>query len=142
MLFFWNFLWPIGLERNAKIILILSLSHPFPTYFGLKWIRSSIFLIFCVFLLFFWIFQLRIKLERNGTIIFIFSLFQHFQHILAWNDRIMVFFNIFNFFAIFLKISIMHRVGTERNGTIIFIFSLSHHFPTYFGLKWICNGIF
>ena len=46
-----------------------------------------------------------------------------------------------NFLAICLEFSITHRVGTERNGTIIFI-SLSQLFPTYFGLKWIHNGIF
>ena len=47
----------------------------------------------------------------------------------------MVFFNFWNFFAIFFEFSISRRVGTKRNGTIIIIFSLSWPFHTYFAWK-------
>ena len=52
----------------------------------------------------------------------------------------MVFFNFLNFFLFFWNF--LERVKQKRNGTIIFIFSPSQPFPTYFGLKWIHNGIF
>ena len=48
----------------------------------------------------------------------------------------------FLIFQIFLEFSSTRLVGTKRNETIIFIFHISHPFPTYFGLKWIHNGIF
>ena len=35
-LFYWNFLLRVGQERNGTITFFLLLSHPFPTYFGLK----------------------------------------------------------------------------------------------------------
>ena len=150
------------------------------------------FLIFWIFLLFWLNFLLPVGLERNGMTIFNFSLFFFlFQTTLAWNEAIMVFFNFFNSFAIFLvfsitrrigteqndnfyflslssfsnlfwlqmkpqwhflffsifllfflEFSITRRVGTEQNGTITFIFSLSYPFPTFFGFKWSHNGIF
>ena len=46
----------------------------------------------------------------------------------------------FNFYAIFLEISIMRWL--ERNRTSIVIFFLSRPFPTYFGYKWSHTGIF
>ena len=52
----------------------------------------------------------------------------------------MVFFNFWNFFAIFVEFSITRRVGSDQNG--IFIFSLSRPSPTYFGLKRSHNSIF
>ena len=122
-----------GMERNGTIIFIFSLSHPSPTYFGLKWSHNAIFLIF---LLFFWNFLLRVGLERNGTIIFIFSIFLAFCNLFLVEMKPQLYFLIFwIFFAILLEFSLTRCVGTERNGTIIFIFSLSHPSPTYFGLK-------
>ena len=56
LLFFWNFLLPIGKERNKTIIFIFSLSQPFPTYFGLEWSRNVIFQFFEFFCYFFGIF--------------------------------------------------------------------------------------
>ena len=43
LLFFWNFLLRVGLERNGTIIFIFSLSQPFQAYFGLKWSNNDIF---------------------------------------------------------------------------------------------------
>ena len=74
LLFFWNFLFRAGWERNGTIIIIFSLSQPFPTDYGLKWSQNGIFLIFRIFQLFFWNFKLRVWTERIGTIIFVFSL--------------------------------------------------------------------
>ena len=42
-LFYWNFLLRVGLERKGTITFIFLLSHPFPTYFALKWIHNDIF---------------------------------------------------------------------------------------------------
>ena len=44
-----------------------------------------------------------------------------------------MFFNLFNFFTIFLEFSITGRVGADQNDNFIFI--ISRAFPTYFGLK-------
>ena len=43
LLFFWNFLSRVGLERNVMIIFIFSLSRPFPTCFDLKESHNGIF---------------------------------------------------------------------------------------------------
>ena len=92
MLFFRNFLLRVGLEQNGTIIFIFSISQTFPTYFGMK---------------------------RNDN--FLFSLFPIlFQHILPWNEFIMVFFNFFNFFAIFWKFSITHQVESKQNDNFLF----------------------
>ena len=61
------------------IIFIFSLSHPFPTYFGLKGSHKGIFLIFFTIFLEFSITR-RVGTERSGAIIFIFSLSQHFPN--------------------------------------------------------------
>ena len=74
-LFFWYFLLRIGKEQNGRIIFIFSISHPFTTCYGLKWIHNGIFFnFFSIFLNF----LLRVGLERNETIIFIFSLSHRF----------------------------------------------------------------
>ena len=111
----------VGTERNGTIILIFSLSHPFLTYFGLKWSHNSIFLFFWQFLLFFWNFLLRVGLERNVTMIFIFSLSQPFTTYCGKNEAIMVFFNLLHFFSIFLKFCTTHGVGTKRNDNFHFL---------------------
>ena len=51
----------------------------------------------------------------------------------------MVFYNFFNFSAIFLKFFILSRVETHRND--FFFLPLSRPFPTYFGLKWSYDGV-
>ena len=53
LLFFWNFLLPVGLERNGTIIFIFSISHTFPSYYGLKYSHNGIslyFEFFCYFI--------------------------------------------------------------------------------------------
>ena len=68
----------VGTERNGTKIFIFYLSQPLPTYFGLKWGRNGIFLIFWIFWrCFFGIFYYTSG--RNGTIIFMFSLSWPFQ---------------------------------------------------------------
>ena len=103
-LFFWNFLLPVGKERNVAIIFIFSLSQRFPTYFSLEWSRHGFFN-FWIFLLFFWNFLLPVGKERNVAIIFIFSLSQLFPTYfsLEWSrNGIFQFLNFFNiFFGIF-----------------------------------------
>ena len=104
LLFFWNFLLRIKLERNGTIIFIFSLSRPFPTYFGLKWSHNGIFWFFNFFFSFFGIFYY--PSSWNGTERqFLFSLFLGlFKPILAWREAITGFFNFLNFFAIFFWI--------------------------------------
>ena len=105
----------VGTERNGTIIFIFSHSRPFQTYFGLKG-PQWYFLIFSIFLLFFFLIFYYAS-WRNGTDRkFLFFLFLGiFQPILAWNEAVMVYFNFFNFIAIFLEFSVSRRVGTERN---------------------------
>ena len=79
LLFFWNFLLCVGLERNGTMIFIFSLSQPFPTYCGWNEAIMVFFNLLNLFFLFFWYFVLRIGLERNGTIIFIFFRSHSFQ---------------------------------------------------------------
>ena len=116
MLFYWNFLLCVGREPNGTITFIFLLSHPFPSYFGLKWILNDIF----SFLQFFWIFYYasgRNEMERK----FLFSSFLGlFQSTLAWNEAVIVLFNFLNFFPIFLKFSTTCWVGTKQNGNFYF----------------------
>ena len=120
--FFWNFLLSVWWERNETIIFIFHISHPFPTYFGLKW-TIIVFRLFFEFFTMFMEFSIthRVGTERNGTIIFISLFLIYFQPILAWNKFIMVFFNFLNCFVIFLEFSITHRAGTKRNNNFYFL---------------------
>ena len=103
------------------IILIFNISHPFPTYFGLKW-TIMVFLLFFQFLTIFMEFSITLRVRTKWNDNFYFLPFSAFSN-LFW--LIMkphwYFFNFFNFFAIFLEFSLIYRLGTERNGTIIFI---------------------
>ena len=61
----------------------------------------------------------RFGMKRNDN--FYFRSFSDFSNLKAWNEAKMLFyFNIFNFLAIFLEFSIMHWVGTERNDNFYF----------------------
>ena len=113
LLFCWNFQLHDRQERNGMKIFIFSLSHNFPTYFGLKWTHNGIF--------------------------FIFSLSRHFPTYFGMKPK--WYFLIFWIFLLFCW-NFQLRVVQERNVMIIFIFTLSHPFPTYFRLKWSHNGIF
>ena len=121
MLFCWNFQLRVRQERNVMIIFIFYLSHPFPTYFRLKWRHNGIFYFFEFFYYFFGIFYfapVRNKTEQY----FLYSLFPDIFHpILAWNEAIVVVLNFLNFFAIFLEFSITRRAGTKRNDNFYFL---------------------
>ena len=99
----------VGTKRNERIIFIFYISHPFPSYFGLKW-TIIVFVLFFEFFTIFMEFSIthRVGTELNGTIIFISLFLIFFQPILAWIEFIMVFLNFLNFFA-----------GTKCNGGII-----------------------
>ena len=129
MLFFWNFLLRVGLERNGTINFIFSLSHPSPTYFGLKWIHNGIFEFFCYFFGIFYCGSGRNGMKRNDN--FYFPCFSIYSKLLWLEMKPQWYFWIFLlFFWNFLL-----RVVQERNRTIIFIFSLSWHFTAYFPLN-------
>ena len=132
LLFFWNFLLRVGWERNGTTIFIFSISRPFPTYFDLKWSPNGIIWFFYFSSFFFGI--LYYPSGRNGIERqFLFFLFLGIsQPILAWNEAIMVFFNLLNFFAIFLEFSITHWVGTERNDNFYFLY-----LSAYSNLFWL-----
>ena len=87
------------------------------------------FLIFWNFLLFFWNFLLRVGWERNGTTFFIFSFSRPFSTYfgLKWSHN-GIFFNLLNFFAIFLEFSLTRQFGTKRNDNFSFL-SLSLFHP-------------
>ena len=80
------------------------------------------------------------ELRRNETERqYSFSIFLGlFQPILAVNEAMLAFFN---FFASFLKFSIIRQVRTERNYNFYF-FSLPHPLSTDFELKLSHKGIF
>ena len=132
LLFFWNFLLRVGQERNGRIIFIFSISHHFTTYYGLKWIHNSIFLIF---FLFFLNFLLRDGKERNGTIIFILSQSHPFPtyfrqkrcHIFSF-----LYFEFLEIFSYFLEFSITRRVRTKRNDNFCFLY-----FSSFSNLWWL-----
>ena len=111
----------VGTKRNETIIFIFHISHPFPTYFGLKW--TIIVFFFFEFFTIFMEFSIThwVGTERNGTIIFISLFLIFFQPILAWNKFLMVFFNFLNFFVIFLEFSITRWAGTKRNNNFYFL---------------------
>ena len=73
-LFYWNFILRVGLERNGTITFVFLRSHPFPTYFGLKWTLMIFFNFYNFFAIFFGIFYYatgRNEMERK----FLFSPF-------------------------------------------------------------------
>ena len=117
MLFVWNFLLRIGLERNEtkRKFVFLSLSRPFPTNFCLKRSQNCIFLIFWIFLQFFMNFLLRVRLERNWMIICIFPIYQSIPtyYGLKWSHNgIFKFSEFFSyFFGIFYYVSDWNGVG-------------------------------
>ena len=130
----------IGTERNDNFYFLSFSSFSKLLWLEMKpqWYFFNFLNFFCYFFVIFMEFSIRHRVGTKRNDNFLFSLFPIlFQPILAWNEFVMVFFNFFLFFWNFLL-----RVGQERNGRIIFIFSISHHFTTYYGLKWIHNGIF
>ena len=112
------------------VIFIFPISHPFPTYFGLKW-TIIVFLLFFEFFTIFMEFSITL---RVGTKRISFPAFSN----LFW--LIMKPHWYFLIFLLFFWNFVLH-IGQERNGTIFFIFSLSQPVPTYFGLKWGSSGI-
>ena len=142
---FWNFLnfiaiflefsitRQVGMKRNDNFC-----SPSFSAFSNLFWVKMKqqwYFLIFLNFLLFFWNFHLCVRFEQNATErLFLFSLFFSLvQHIMAWNETTMVFWNFLNFIAIFLEFSITLQVRTKRNDN--FCFSSFLTFSSLFFLK-------
>ena len=129
-LFFWNFLFQVGKERNGAIIFIFSLSQHFPTYFGLGWIRNGIFQFFRYF---FEIFSSPSGRNESEWWFFFSLCLCLFHPIWVWNEAVMVFFNFLNIFAIFMKFSLILREGTKQNDNFYFL-SFSA-FSILFGLE-------
>ena len=122
LLFFWNFLLRGRYEWNGTIIFIFPLSHPFPSYFALRWIRNSIFFYFLCFFAIFLDFSIthQVGTKRNDNFYFLY--FSSFSNLfLPEMKAIMVFFNFFNFFALFLELSVTRQEGTKRNGNFYFL---------------------
>ena len=94
----------------------------------MKWSRKGIFECLEFFCYFFRIFYY--PSGRNGTERqFLFFIFLGIsQPILAWNEAVTVFFNLLNFFAIFLEFSLTRQFGPKRNDNFYFL-SLSLFHP-------------
>ena len=128
----------VGTHRNDFFFVFFFLSFSaFPNLFWLGKKQQWCFLIFFEFFChFFWIFYYR--LGRNSLerfFLFFFSLFLGLpQLILAWKDATTVFFNFFEFFAIFFEFSITGRVGTHWNDFFCFFFLSFSAFPNLFWL--------
>ena len=141
----------VGTHQNDFFFL---LSRPFPTYICLKSCQSGGFLffeMFCYFLEFSITSWEGIHWNDFFVFCFLFSLFLGLpQLVLAWKDATMVFFNFFEFFAIFFEFSITGQVGTHWNDFFFslllslsqLIFSLSRPSPTYFASKRSHNSVF
>ena len=71
----------VGTERNGMKIFIFSLSHPFPTYFRLKWNHNGIFYFFWIFLLFFFEFTITRRVGKERTVNFYFFTFSAFSNL-------------------------------------------------------------
>ena len=130
MLFFWNFLLRVGngIERNGMTNFIFSISMRFTTNFGLKWSHNDIFK-FSNYFATFLEFSISCRVGTKTEWYLLYSLFLGlYQPILAWNEAIIIFFNILKFFAIFLEFSISCRVGTERNGMTVSFSAFSNQF--------------
>ena len=140
MLFFWNFLLRIGMERNRTIISIFSISRPFPTYFGLKWKHNGIVWYFDFFAPFMeFSITGRIWTKRNDNFYFIsFSAFSN----LFWLEMKSQWYLLIFWFFFLIFWNFLLLVELERNGETIFIFSFSRPFQTYFGLKRSHNRVF
>ena len=122
----------VGTHQNDFFFL---LSRPFPTYICLKSCQSGGFLffeLFCYFLEFSITSWEGIHWNDFFVFCFLFSLFLGLpQLVLAWKDATMVFFNFFEFFAIFFEFSITGQVGTHWND---FFFLSYSAFPNLFSL--------
>ena len=118
----------MGTEQNGTIMFIFSLSHPFPSYFCLKWSQNVICYFFGIF------YYASGRNVRNDN--FYFLPFSSFSNLFWHEMKPEWYFWIFcHFFGIFCY-------SSGRNGTIIFVFTLSQHFPPYFAWKWSHDGIF
>ena len=122
----------VGTHRN-DFFFIFSLSPPFPTYFGLERSYDGVFKIFEFFHYFCRIFYYGSGRHTSERFFLCFLFLGHSKPILSWKEAMMVFYNFFNFSAIFLKFFILSRVETHRND--FFFLPLSRPYPTYFGLK-------
>ena len=116
-LFFWNFLFPVGKERNRAIIFIFSLSQPFPTYFGLEWSHNGIFQFFEFFSIFLE-FSLARREETKQSDNFYFLSFSAFSNIFWLGMKSQWYFSIS---WIFLEFSLTHREGTKQNDSFYFL---------------------
>ena len=87
----------------------------------MKWSPNGIIWFFDFSSFFFGIFYY--PSGRNGTESqFLFFIFLGIsQPLLAWNEAIPVFFNLFNFFAIFLEFYLKCQVVTKRNNNFYFL---------------------
>ena len=127
MLFFWNFVLRMWLERNGTIIFIFSHSRPFPPYVVFQSSQMVFFNFFAIFFEF--CITDGIGEERNGTIIF-FSLVLDLHHpIFSSKEATVEFFNFLNFF----EFCIANEIGTKRNDSFYFL-SFSF-FSTLFWLQ-------
>ena len=107
-----------GTERNDNFY--FSLSHLFPTYFGLIWIHNGIFVFFTIFMEF--SITLQVGTKRNDN--FYFLSFPAFSNLFWLIMKLYWYFLIFWIFLLFFWNFLLH-IGQERNGTIIFIVSIS-----------------
>ena len=109
-------------ERQFLFSLFLDLFQPISAW---NEVIMAFFDFFEFLSLFFCNFLQPVRSEGNGKTIFIFPLSQHFPtyFCLKWIHNCF-FFNLLNFFAIFLEFYITRQFGTKRNDTIIFLFPL------------------
>ena len=110
----------VGTKRNETKIFIFYISHPFPTYFGLKW-TIMVFLLFFQFLTIFMEFSIMFQIGTKWNDNFYFLTFPAISNLFWLIMRPHWYFLIFwIFFVIFLEFSITHRVETKQNDNFLF----------------------
>ena len=107
-------------KRNETIIFIFHISHPFPTYFGLKG-TISVFLLFFEFFTIFMEFFITLRVGTKRTDNFYFLSFPVFSNLFWLIMRSHWYFLIFWIFCYFFGISITHRARTKWNNNFYFL---------------------
>ena len=130
----------VGMERNNNFYFLpfWAVINVFLLQMKLKWNSSNFLNFFAICLEF----SITHWVGTKWNVNFYFFLFLVlFQWIFAWKDAITVFLEFLGFLCNFFM-NFLWRLGLERNGKIMFIFPVSRSIPTYYGFKWIHNGIF
>ena len=130
MLFFWNFLLRIGLERNETIVFIFVSFSAISNQFLLEKKPLPFFSNFLKIFAISYEFPITPRVGTKRIDNFYFPCFSVYSNQLWLEMKPQWYF--FRFFPIFLKFSITRQVGTERDDSFCFL-----HFSAFSPLFWL-----